>query len=139
ASPRPATNLAQGTQLQGTGYVQGTAGRSICLILQEYTSAGTSVQSVKKCVTDGTIWQLVPTATLTTRNSGDSVGFKITQTGAVAGDGFQADNLSLTASAPPPPPPPPTVTGNAADWPMQETSGTTMTDTSGNGNNGTLV
>ena len=141
ASPKPATNLAQGTQLQGGGYVQGTSGRSICLILQEFTSAGTSVQTVKQCVTDGTVWQAVPTVTLTTKNSGDSVGFRITQTGAQAGDAFQADSLSLTesSSTPPPPPPGPTVTGNAANWPMQETAGTTMTDISGNGNNGKLL
>jgi concanavalin A-like lectin/glucanase superfamily protein len=140
ASPKPATGLAPGTQLQGSGEVLGISGRSICLMLQEYTSGGASVQTVKGCVTGNGTWQALPATTLTAKNSGDTVGFRITQTGAKAGDSFQADSLSLTESTPPPPPPPPPgVTGNAADWPMQETSGTTMNDTSGHGNNGTLV
>jgi Concanavalin A-like lectin/glucanases superfamily len=139
ASPKPATGLAAGAQLQGTGEALGISGRSICLMLQEYTSGGASVQTVKGCVTGNGTWQPLPATTLTAKNTGDTVGFRITQTGAKSGDSFQADSLSLIALSPPPPPPAPTVTGNAADWPMQETSGTTMTDTSGNGNNGTLV
>jgi hypothetical protein len=139
ASPKPATGVAAGTQLQGTGQVLGVSGKSICLMLQEYTSGGSLVQTQSKCVTANGGWQAIGPATLTAKNAGDSVGFRVRQTGAVAGNSFQADSLSLTESSPPPPPPPPGVTGNAADWPMQETSGTTMTDTSGHGNNGTLV
>jgi hypothetical protein len=139
ASPRPATSVAAGTQLQGTGEVLGVSGKSICLMLQEYTSGGSLVQTQSKCVTASGSWQPIGPAALTDKNAGDSVGFRIRQTGAVAGNSFQADALSLTESAPPPPPPLPGVTGNAANWPMQETSGTTMTDVSGNGNDGTLV
>ena len=139
ASPRPATNLAAGTQLQATGEVLGVSGKSICVMLQEYTSGGSLVQTQSKCVTASGSWQAIGPAVLTAKNAGDSVGFRIRQTGAVAGNSFQADSLSLTESSPPPPPPPPGVTGNAANWPMQETAGTTMTDVSGNGNDGTLV
>jgi hypothetical protein len=138
ASPVPATNVAQGTQFQGTGEVLGVAGRSVCLVLQESTSGGTKVQAPQVCVKATGGWQAIGPTNLTTKTAGDSVGFIIRQTGAQAGDSFQADNLSLTGSPPPPPPPPPGVTGNAANWPMQETAGTTMTDVSGNGNNGTL-
>ncbi len=139
ASPQPATNVAQGTQFQGTGEVLGVAGRSVCLVVQESTTGGTKVQAPQSCVTASGSWQAIGPTALTTKTAGDSVGFIIRQAGAKAGDTVQADNLSLTESSPPPPPPPPAVTGNAANWPMQETSGTTMTDTSGNGNNGTLV
>ncbi len=139
ASPKPVTNVAQGAQLQGTGEVLGTSGRSLCLMLQEYASGGSLVQTQKQCVTATGAWQPIGPTNLTVKTSGDSVGFRIRQTGAVAGDSFQADSLALTESSPPPPPPPPTVTGNAANWPMQETSGTTMYDISGNGSNGTLV
>jgi hypothetical protein len=135
AYPKPATNVAQGTQLQGTGQVLGISGRSICLLLQEYTSGGSLVQAAKQCVTGTGAWQPVGPVNLTVKTSGDSVGFRISQTGAVAGDSFQADSLELVAASSPPPPPPPTV---AALWHMDETSGTTMADSSGNNNNGTL-
>jgi Concanavalin A-like lectin/glucanases superfamily len=130
AYPKPATSVAQGTQLQGTGEVLGVSGRSLCLLLQEYTPGGSLVQTQKQCVTANGTWQAIGPATLTDKNAGDSVGFRIRQTGAVAGDSFQADSLSMTESSFPAP----TV---AAHWPMNETSGTTMYDISGS-NNGTL-
>jgi hypothetical protein len=135
AAPKPATGLAPGAQLQGTGEVLGISGRSICLMLQEYTSGGSSVQTVKGCVAGNGTWQALPVTNLTAKNSGDTVGFRITQTGAKAGDSFQADSLSLTGSSSPPPPP--TV---AAQWPMNEAPGaTTMADASGNGHNGAII
>jgi concanavalin A-like lectin/glucanase superfamily protein len=127
ASPLPATGVAAGSQMQGTGEVLGVSGKSICLLLQEYTSGGTLVQTKSTCVTASGSWQAIGPAALTDKNTGDSVGFRIRQTGAVAGDSFQADALSLTESSPPPPA---AVTGNAGDWPMQETSGTTANDIS---------
>jgi hypothetical protein len=135
ASPKPATGLAAGAQLQGAGEVLGISGRSICLMLQEYTSGGSSVQTVKGCVTGNGTWQPLPTTTLTAKNTGDTVGFRITQTGARSGDYFQADSLSLTGSSSPPPPPP----GTAGQWPLNETSGTAAHDVSGNNNNGSIV
>jgi concanavalin A-like lectin/glucanase superfamily protein len=138
ASPRPATSVAAGTQLQGTGEVLGVSGKSICLMLQEYTSGGSLVRTQSKCVTASGSWQPIGPAALTDKNTGDSVGFRIRQTGAVAGNSFQADALSLTESALAPPP---AVTGNVGDWPMQETSGTTAQDISPTlpDDNGTLV
>ena len=133
ASPKPATGVAQGTQFQGTGEVLGVAGRSVCLVLQESTAAGTAVQSQQQCVKASGGWQAFSTTNLTTRTAGDSVGFMIRQTGAKTGDGFEADNLSLTESSSSPPP-----AGAAGWWPMNETSGTTVHDISGNGNSGTI-
>jgi hypothetical protein len=130
AAPKPATNLAQGSQLQGTGEVLGVSGKSLCLLLQEYTPGGSLVQTVKQCVTANGSWQAIGPATLTDKNAGDTVGFQIRQTGAVAGNSFEADSLSLTGSSSSP--------GLAAQWNMDETSGTTMADSSGNHNNGTL-
>jgi hypothetical protein len=130
AAPKPATNVAQGSQLQGTGEVLGVSGKSLCLLLQEDTSGGSLVQTVKQCVTANGSWQAIGPATLTDKNAGDSVGFQIRQTGAVAGNSFEADSLSLTGSSSSP--------TLAAQWNMDETSGTTMVDSSGNHNNGTL-
>lgn len=123
AYPKPATNVAAGTQFQGSGEVMGTAGRYICLQLQE---KGSVAQTVKQCQQATGSWQAFGPVTLTDKGAGDSVGYTILQTGAQAGDSFQADSLSMTAS---------TVVGL---WHMDETSGTTMTDSSGNGNDGTL-
>jgi hypothetical protein len=135
AYPKPATNVAQGTQLQGTGQVLGTSGRSICLLLQEYTPGGSLVQAAKQCVTGTGAWQPIGPTNLTVKTSGDSVGFRIRQTGGVAGDSFQADSLELVAASSPPPPPGTVV----ARWHMDEPFGaTTMADSSGNNNNGTL-
>jgi len=129
AAPKPATNVAQGAQLQGTGEVLGVSGKSLCLLLQEYTLGGSLVQTAKQCVTANGSWQAIGPATLTDENAGDSVGFRIRQTAAVAGNSFEADSLSLTGSSSP---------TLAAQWNMDETSGTTMVDSSGNNNNGTL-
>jgi hypothetical protein len=131
AYPKPATDLAQGTQLQGTGEVLGVSGKSLCLLLQEYTPGGSLVQTAKQCVTATGAWQAIGPANLTDKNAGDSVGFRVRQTGAVAGNSFRADSLSLTESSS-------SSSTLAGQWNMDETSGTTMFDSSGNNNNGTL-
>lgn len=131
AQPKPATNVAQGSQLQGTAEVLGVSGKYTCLLLQEVKPAGGVVQTAKQCVKATGSWQAIGPVTLTDKTTGDSVGFLIQQTGAVAGNSFQADNLSLTESSS-------TSSTVAAQWNMNETSGTTMFDSSGNNNNGTL-
>lgn len=131
AQPKPATNVAQGSQLQGTAEVLGVSGKYTCLLLQEVKPACGVVQTAKQCVKATGSWQAIGPVTLTDKTTGDSVGFLIQQTGAVAGNSFQADNLSLTESSS-------TSSTVAAQWNMNETSGTTMFDSSGNNNNGTL-
>src|SRR5689334_10137566 len=80
ASPLPATSVAAGSQLQGTGQVLGVSGKSICLLLQEYTSGGSLVQTKSTCVTASGSWQAIGPAALTDKNTGDSVGFRLRQT-----------------------------------------------------------
>jgi Concanavalin A-like lectin/glucanases superfamily len=131
AQPKPATNVAQGSQLQGTAEVLGVTGKNTCLLLQEVKPAGGVVQTAKQCVKATGSWQAIGPVTLTDKTAGDSVGFMIQQTGAVTGNSFEADSLSLTESS--------STSGTvAAQWNMNETSGTTMYDSSGNNNNGTL-
>jgi hypothetical protein len=137
AYPKPVTGAAAATQVQGSGEVLGISGRPLCLMLQEYTPGGSLVQTVKGCVTGSGAWHILPTVPQTDKTGGDSVGFRIRQAKAVTGDSFRADSLSLTEVTPPPPPPPPS--GLVAQWNMDEPAGsTTMLDSSGNGNNGTL-
>ncbi len=131
AQPKPATNVAQGSQLQGTAEVLGVSGKYTCLLLQEVKPAGGTVQTAKQCVKATGSWQAIGPVTLTDQATGDSVGFLIQQTGAVSGNSFLADSLSLTESSS-------TSATVAGQWNMNETSGTTMVDSSGNHNNGTL-
>jgi hypothetical protein len=137
ASPRPVTGAPAAAQLQGSGEVLGISGRPLCLMLQEFASGGSLVQTVKGCVTGSGAWQTLPTVTLTVQTGGDSIGFRVRQAQAVTGDSFQDDSLSLTEVTPTPTPPPPS--GAVAQWNMDEPAGsTTMLDSSGNGNNGIL-
>jgi hypothetical protein len=92
ASPKPATGVPVGEQFQAAGQVLGVAGRSICLLLQETGSVAHSV-SVCHPATGG--WQSFGPVTLTDQGAGDTVGYTIRQTGAQAGDSFQADSLSM--------------------------------------------
>lgn len=95
AAPKPATAVPAGEQFQGTAQVSGTTGRSMCLLLQEKTSGGTLVKTAKQCVTATGSWQAIGPLNLTDQNSGDSVGYIISQSGAQAGDSFLADSLSI--------------------------------------------
>jgi len=124
-------DAAKVTLSKGTAEVLGVSGKYTCLLLQEVKPAGGAVQTAKQCVKATGSWQAIGPVTLTDKTTGDSVGFLIQQTGAVAGNSFQADNLSLTESSS-------TSSTVAAQWNMNETSGTTMFDSSGNNNNGTL-
>jgi Concanavalin A-like lectin/glucanases superfamily len=125
AYPKPATNVPSGEQFQASGEVLGVAGRYICLQLHE---AGSVAQTVQQCQKATGAWQALGPVTLTDKGAGDSVGYTLRQTGAQAGDSFQADSLSMTVST----------AVVAGLWHMNETSGTVMADSSGNGNNGTL-
>ena len=76
---------------------------------------------------------------LTAQNDGDSIVLIVRRpSGAVAGESFEVDDLSLVASGdstPPPPPPPPSVVGL---WHLDERTGTTAFDSSGQGHNGAI-
>ena len=92
ASPKPAAGVPAGEQFQAAGQVLGVAGRSICLLLQE---TGSAAHSVSVCHTATGGWQAFGPVTLTDQGAGDTVGYTIRQTGAKAGDSFQADILSM--------------------------------------------
>jgi hypothetical protein len=95
AYPKPATQVPVGEQFQASGQVLGLAGRSICLLLQESAPGGSVVHSVSKCQTATGAWQAVGPVSLTVQGAGNTVGYLIRQSGARAGDSFQADSLSM--------------------------------------------
>lgn len=147
ANPKPVTSATAGEQLVANGYVQGVSGRTLCLQLIEHSPTGSTVLTAQTCVLGTGSWQPIGPANLTVKNAGDSAGYVIHQTKPQAGDWFEADTLSLTgpsSTSTPTPTPSPTSTGTgtgsaAAIWNMDEPSGTVMTDSSSNGNNGNIL
>jgi len=114
ASPKPATNVPAGEQFQASGQVLGVAGRSICLLLQESAPGGSVLRSASQCHTATGAWQAFGPVTLTNQTAGDTVGYVIRQTGAQAGDSFQADSLSMVDVDTTAPTAPPGLTATAA-------------------------
>jgi hypothetical protein len=111
-------------------------------VLKEFTSGGTLVLKSDACALTGSQWAPLPQVTLTAQNDGDSVAFIVSRpSGAVAGESFEVDDLSLVASGdstPPPPPPPPPPASVVGLWHLDELSGTTAFDSSGQGHNGAI-
>jgi Concanavalin A-like lectin/glucanases superfamily len=137
-SPRPVLNTSAGLVYTANGVVRSdTPGKSVCLLLKEFTSGGTLVLKSNDCTPAGSQWAPLPQVTLTAQNDGDSITLIVRRpSGAVSGESFEVDNLSLVASGvPPPPPPPSSVVGL---WHLDELSGTTAFDSSGQGHNGAI-
>ena len=138
ATPRPVTNTSAGLDYVATGVVRSdTPGKSVCLLLKEFTSAGALVKTSSDCTLTGSQWATLPQVTLTAQNDGDAIAFIVRRpSGTVAGESFEVDDLSLVASGDPPPPPPPSSV--VALWHLDELSGTTAHDSSGNGHDGAI-
>jgi hypothetical protein len=138
--PRPVLNTSAGLVYTANGVVRSDSpGKSVCLLLKEFTSGGTLVLKSDDCTLTGSQWAPLPQVALTAQNDGDSIVLIIRRpSGAVAGESFEVDDLSLVASGdstPPPPPPPASVVGL---WHLDEPSGTTAFDSSGQGHNGAI-
>jgi hypothetical protein len=138
--PRPVLNTSAGLVYTANGVVRSDSpGKSVCLLLKEFTSGGTLVLKSDDCTLTGSQWAPLPQVALTAQNDGDSIVLIIRRpSGAVAGESFEVDDLSLVASGdstPPPPPPPASVVGL---WHLDELSGTTAFDSSGQGHNGAI-
>jgi hypothetical protein len=138
ASPRPVLNTSAGVVYTATGVVRSdTPGRSVCLLLKEFTSGGTLVQKSSGCVLTSSQWTPLAQGTLTPQNDGDAIALIVRRpSGTVSGESFEVDDLSLVASGSPPPPPPPSSV--VALWHLDELSGTTAHDSSGNGHDGAI-
>lgn len=100
ASPRPVLNTSVGIVYTANGVVRSdTPGKSVCLMLKELTSGGTLVLTSNACTMTGSQWAPLPQVTLTAQNNGDRIAFLVKRSsGAVAGESFEVDDLSLVAS-----------------------------------------
>jgi hypothetical protein len=136
ASPRPVKNTSVGLDYVANGVVRSdTPGKSVCLLLKEFTSGGALVGTSSDCTLTGSQWATLPQVTLTASNDGDAIAFIVRRpSGAASGESFEADDLSLVATGGSTPPPP-SVRGS---WHLDELSGTTAHDSSGHGHDGTI-
>jgi hypothetical protein len=76
ASPRPVLDTSAGVVYTATGVVRSdTPGRSVCLLLKEFTSGGTLVQKSSGCVLTSSQWTPLAQGTLTPQNDGDAIAF----------------------------------------------------------------
>jgi len=136
-SPRPVLDTSAGLVYTANGVVRSdTPGKSVCLLLKEFTSGGTLVLKSEDCTLTGSQWAPLPKVALTAQKDGDSIVLIVRRpSGAVAGESFEVDGLSLVASGDSTPPPPSSVVGL---WHLDERAGTTAFDSSGQGHNGAI-
>src|SRR5439155_9852645 len=100
AKPRPVLGTSAGLVYTANGVVRSdTPGKSVCLLLKEFTSGGTLVLMSNLCTTTSSQWAQLPQVTLAAQNDGDQIAYLVKRTsGAVAGESFEVDTLSLVAS-----------------------------------------
>lgn len=96
-STRPIATTVAGKPYTANGWVRSaTPGRSVCLRIREFDSAGTQVGQRDSCVASGTAWKQFPANSYTTTKAGGQLTAFVVETGAVAGDSFEVDGLQLT-------------------------------------------
>ena len=96
ANPRPVLDTVGGTTYTATAWVKGA--KKVCLTIKETTSLGAAVASSTAACATAPAGAAV-SATYTVAADHDQLGVVISQpAAAVAGDGFQADTVTLTSS-----------------------------------------
>jgi phosphatidylinositol-3-phosphatase len=97
-SSKPVKTTTAGTAYTLDGTVRSSTGGSVCLMLKEVPSGGSStVGSAQQCVTATTAWQAFPTVAYTVLKSGDSLTVDVIESAPAAGASFDMDNLVLAA------------------------------------------
>jgi acid phosphatase type 7 len=105
AAPRPVTSTVAGTFYTADGSFRSdiSPAKKVCLKLTEYSSAGATLATARRCRLATASWASLPTVTMTTTQSGGSLGYSVTQPSAAGGDSFEVDNLSLQTGGSPDP------------------------------------
>ena len=97
ASPRPVSSTTAGTAYTAGGWVRSDRpGRTVCLVVRELTPGGAIVGSRSSCATARSGWVQLAATRYVAARSGDALDFAVTESGATAGDSFEADGLTLT-------------------------------------------
>jgi glucose/arabinose dehydrogenase/PKD repeat protein len=94
---RPVKPTTAGVTYTSSAYVKTAgAGKTFCLKIREWSSAGAVAGSAQKCVTGTASWQQFPQVTYTTLGGSGSLEAYISQTSApAAGDAFEVDGVTL--------------------------------------------
>jgi len=93
---RPVGTTAAGAVYTAGGWSRSdTPGHTQCLIVRESTSAGALVSSRSSCVTSSRNWLQFGADRYVAARNGDVLDVLVTQSGAVAGNSFEVDGLSL--------------------------------------------
>src|SRR4029079_10912473 len=108
-APRPVLNTSAGLVYTANGMVRSDMSvSSSCMLLKDFTSGGALVLKSDDCTLTGSQWAPLPQVALTAQSDGDAIVFIVRRpSGAVAGESFEVDALSLVASGDSTPPPPP--------------------------------
>jgi hypothetical protein len=97
AAPRPVSSTTGGTAYSTGGWIRSDRpGRTVCLVVRELTPGGSIVGSRSSCATSTRGWQQLAGSRYVAARSGDVLDVAVTESGAVAGDSFEADGLTLT-------------------------------------------
>jgi chitodextrinase len=98
--PQPVGSATAGSQYVGSAWIRSDKpGKTVCVNLRDVAGNGSLAQPlVKRCAATGSSWSQLTTPTLTVKNSGDAVGFTVTQAAAASTDSFEVDDVALVAS-----------------------------------------
>ena len=97
-SSKPVKSLTAGAAYTLDGTVSTVTGGTVCLMLKEVPSGGSStVGSSQQCVAATPAWQAFPTVSYTALKSGDSLTVNVTESAPAAGASFDMDDLVLAA------------------------------------------
>lgn len=93
---RPVSPTTAGTAYNAGGWVRSDrSGRTVCLVVREL-AGGSLVGSRSSCTSTTRGWRQFPALRYVVARDGDSLDVTVTQSGAAAGDSFEADGLTLT-------------------------------------------
>jgi hypothetical protein len=96
---KPVSSTVAGTAYVAGGWARSdTPGHTVCLVVREATTSGAVVASRSSCLTSTRGWQQFAAARYVAARSGDVLDVVVSQSGAVAGNSFEVDGLTLTQS-----------------------------------------
>ena len=96
-SSKPVTSTTAGAAYTAGGWIRSdTPGRKVCLVVREWTAGGSLVGSRSSCIASTRSWQqFTPNRYAAVRSAG-TIDVIVTESGAVTGDSFEVDGLTLT-------------------------------------------
>jgi hypothetical protein len=96
SSPRPVSSTQKAVVYRAAGWISSDRpGKTVCLRIREWRS-GSLAGSAQTCNGATSVWHEFPSLSYAAKNSGSQLEVDVYQSGAVSGDRFQVDGLTLT-------------------------------------------